>query len=155
MRLEFKTTKLLLGVLYTGITAAIVVAVFLSAHKISAGERISLGGVDVIVAIADTQELQEKGLSGHKPLVLNEGMLFLFSKPTQVGFWMKDMLFPIDIIWFDENRRLVDLWENATPESYPQIHEPVTLSKYVLEVPAGFLRDHHIEKGDQFQFLPQ
>ncbi|HBB43793.1 MAG: hypothetical protein UW27_C0002G0071 [Parcubacteria group bacterium GW2011_GWA1_44_13] len=141
--------KLLLGTLYTSIAVAILVTAMLVIPKGSLKEaRVSLAGVEIMVTIADTPELREKGLSFHNPLLKNEGMLFVFPDAGLYGFWMKDMLFPIDIIWLDEKMRIVDVWENATPESYPKVYMPRSESKYVLEVNAGFYRKHALKSGD-------
>ena len=136
--------KLLLGGLYMSIVIAVLVAaMFATTTKKDHQIRVILGGAQVFVEIADTSSLREKGLSGHKKLSADQGMLFVFQESQQYGFWMKDMLFPIDIIWFDSNRKIVDVWENATPESYPKIFTPRALSLFVLEVPAGFFAEHN------------
>ncbi|MFA5997753.1 MAG: DUF192 domain-containing protein [Candidatus Paceibacterota bacterium] len=138
--------KLTLGALYASIVAAILIAVILVVPEREA--RVFLLGQEVKVLIADTPALQERGLSGHSALIENEGMLFVFPVSNRTGFWMKNMLFPIDIIWFDGNRRVVDAWENAQPSSYPEIRAPRSDAQYVLEVRAGFYRNHNIRLGD-------
>jgi hypothetical protein len=146
--------KLLLGVLYISITVAILVAVILAiSPKKPHQPKVFLTGVEVMVTIADTPHQREKGLSGQKALASNEGMLFIFPETGLHGFWMKDMLFPIDIIWFDANRRIADVWENASPASFPQIYTPRALSQFVLEVPAGFFADHALNVGDTIEIL--
>jgi len=145
--------KLLLGLLYTSITVAILVAVMLVVPAgTSKSPKIILGGKEISVEVADTPALQELGLSGHKPLTQNEGMIFIFNESKQYGFWMKDMLFPIDIIWFDEQYRIVDVWENAEPQSYPTSFAPRTPGRYVLEVSAGYFGKHQLRIGDKFEF---
>lgn len=101
----------------------------------------------VEVYIADTPALHQKGLSGKEALGENEGMLFIFSEPQIPSFWMKDMLFNIDIIWLSEEWQVVDIHEGLTPESYPQTVTPSQESMYVLEVPAGFVKKNMIKKG--------
>ena len=61
------------------------------------GERI------IKVDISDTDCKRELGLSGRKNLLEDVGMLFVFNKEGNYPFWMKEMNFPIDIIWIDEN----------------------------------------------------
>jgi uncharacterized protein len=101
----------------------------------------------IAVAVADTDSEREQGLSGHKPLQENEGMLFLFDMPGQYAFWMKDMLFPIDIIWISKEWIIVDITENLSPESYPDTVAPKENAQYVLEVPAGYSASHHVQIG--------
>lgn len=98
-------------------------------------------------SFAVTEEEKAKGLSGKNELAENEGLLFVFDKNDRWGIWMKDMLFPIDIIWFDENKKVVFMEENIKPESYPWIFSPDVPARYILEVPAGFVSKNKIEKG--------
>lgn len=148
------TSKLLLGVMYSSIAAAILVAVMFAAPaKTPHQSMVFLGGQEVIVVVADTPALREQGLSGRKRLDTNEGLLFVFPESQQYGFWMKDMRFPIDIIWFDRDRKIVDVWEHATPESYPKIFTPSASAQFVLEVPAGFFVEHYLKVGDTLEIL--
>ncbi|MEI6400481.1 MAG: DUF192 domain-containing protein, partial [bacterium] len=89
------------------------------------------------VAIANTPALREQGLSNTTPLKQKQGMLFVFDKPDIHGFWMKDMSYPLDFIWINENKQIVSISENVYPESYPAVFYPNTAILYVLEVPAG------------------
>ena len=65
-------------------------------------KTIHIGRVPIAVAIADTLEKRTQGLSGRESLSANEGLLFVFSTSGAYGIWMKDMRFPIDIIWISE-----------------------------------------------------
>lgn len=100
------------------------------------------------LAIADTSALQTQGLSGKKFLAENAGMFFVFKNSGMYQFWMKDMLFPLDIIWFDENYKIVTIKEDVSPASYPEVFGPLVPSKYVLEVNAGYVKKHMIKIGD-------
>lgn len=133
------------------IVTVILAATSVSKSKVLPEANITLSGVELSVVVANTPTLYEKGLSGHPGLGENEGMLFVFPAPLRTGFWMKDMLFPIDIIWFDTDQKIVDMWENATPSSYPEIRAPQKDAQYVLEVPAGFVHAHNVWIGDQFK----
>ena len=101
------------------------------------------------VEIVRTGEAQERGLSGRASLAEDQGMLFDFETSDIYKFWMKDMKFPIDMIWFDEDRRVVYIQEDATPESYPESFGPNENTKYVLEVVAGFTQKYNIKIGDK------
>ena len=101
--------------------------------------------------VADTKRLQTKGLSKREKLLEGEGMLFVFQENQYHGFWMKDMRFSIDILWFDENYRLVDVQEAVPPESYPKVFHPHIPARYVVELPAHFISKYNIELGDVLQ----
>ncbi len=113
-----------------------------------------IGGEVISVKIADTPALQGKGLSGTESLAAGEGMLFVFDKPDAYAFWMKDMNYPIDIIWLTDRGTpgVVDIKHNATPESYPQTFKPRAFATYVLEVPSGYASAHGIEIYDEVSF---
>lgn len=140
--------KLLLGALYTSIAVAVVATAMLAVSPESKLAEVVIAGKTLSVIVADTEATQAKGLSGRKSLKPNEGMLFIFPKPGFYEFWMKDMKIPIDIIWFDVERSVVDVWENAIPDSYPRVYTPRAEAKYVLEVEAGFFAEHLMKAGD-------
>ncbi len=111
-----------------------------------------LGGEALLLEIADTDALLMQGLSGHPPLAPGEGMLFVFPSDGHHSFWMKDMLFSIDIIWLDSEYRIVDVKERVSPESYPEVFAPKALSRYVVELPSGFFLSHHLKIGNVLEF---
>lgn len=106
------------------------------------------------VELADTEEEQIKGLSGRQKIENGTGMLFVFKKPSVNYFWMKDMNFPIDIIWIDENFQIINIEKNVKPESYPTTFGPKEDSKYVLEVEALFSEKNNLKLGEKVEFLP-
>ncbi len=107
-----------------------------------------VNGTTVIVELADTHAERVQGLSGHEPLADDEGMLFLFEMKEIQGFWMKDMLFPIDIIWIDDDT-VVGFQQNAQPENPAKTiyYSPVPMDR-VLEVQAGFVAQNEVKVGD-------
>lgn len=109
--------------------------------QVSRGEKLSL-------QIADTSFERMRGLSNRSRLSLNEGMLFIFPRSDYHGIWMKDMRFPIDIIWLDRIMTIVDLKENITPDTFPTVFYPQKVAKHVLEVNAGFAAKHALKIGD-------
>lgn len=109
---------------------------------------LTIRDVPFSVGVADTPARQAQGLSGRTTLGEREGLLFVFPQAGLYNFWMKDMLFPIDIIWIGEDRRVVDLTEDARPESYPKTFTSRAPARYVLEVPAGTVRRENFAIGD-------
>jgi uncharacterized membrane protein (UPF0127 family) len=79
-------------------------------------------------------------------------MLFVFDRPDTYSFWMKDMNFPIDIIWLSSDMKVVYTKKNARPELYPEIYIPKEKAKYVLEVVAGFSDKNNLQEGDSVLF---
>ncbi|MEI8130305.1 MAG: DUF192 domain-containing protein [bacterium] len=111
-----------------------------------------IGKTDLHVAVADTDALRTLGLSFSKPLGLDEGMIFEFPNPMPVSFWMKDMRYPLDIIWISTDKKVVGYVENFQPNSYPKTVSPKVLVQYVLEVPAGFVHKNGITFGSIVSF---
>ncbi len=136
--------------------AAVVVlcSFFLPTHKNSTIGHIEIAGKTLKVDLAITPAEQEQGLSGRTGLAADQGMLFIFPNPGQYAFWMKDMNFPIDMIWFDQNLSVIYIKENAPPSSYPQTFGPAEDAKYVLEVDAGFSAENGLKIGDKMKLLP-
>lgn len=64
--------------------------------------------------VARSESEKARGLSGRLGLKKNEGMLFIFEAAERYGFWMKDIRFPIDIIWI-RDRKIVGLEKNIPP----------------------------------------
>lgn len=102
----------------------------------------------MLADMADTAEEQRQGLSKRASLADNEGVIFIFDEPAYYSFWMKDMLFPIDIIWIGESRQVLGVSANIKPESFPQTFQPPTPSLYVIEVAAGWAERYRISVGD-------
>jgi len=115
---------------------------------------VKIGEQKIKVEVASTPENQEKGLSGREKIGENEGMLFIFPNSSEHLFWMKDMNFPIDIIWLNEDKKIVFLKENVSPETFPESFSGEKDSKYILEVFAGFSQKNNLREGETVQFLP-
>jgi len=113
---------------------------------------ISVNDLKIQAEIADTPAKRELGLSGRTNLGPNEGLLFIFDQPGQYKFWMKDMDFPIDIIWLDENKKIVDITANLATSTYPNAYTSLLPAKYVLEVNAGYTANNKVNIGDQTNF---
>lgn len=104
------------------------------------------------IQIADTPELQSLGLSGRDGLLRTQGLLFIFKKEGYYPFWMKDMLFPIDMIWIDANKKIVHIEHNVSPDTYPRSFASPQLATYVLETAAGIAKEKGIKVGDIVEF---
>ena len=113
---------------------------------------VTIAGQSIVVDIADTPQSQERGLSFRNNLAENEGMLFVFNLPGEYYFWMKDMNFPIDIIWLDSDRKVVYIKKDARPELFPESYAPELDAKYVLEVVSGFSDKNNLKIGDEVLF---
>ena len=118
----------------------------------SAEYSLVIGGEKVRVTIADSDATRAQGLSGKEGLAEDEGMLFVFPQDGVHGFWMKDMLFSIDILWMSSGKEIVHVEENVSPDTFPTSFGPKIATRYVLELPAGFVKAHNVAVGDVASF---
>lgn len=100
-------------------------------------KTVTVNNKTITVEIADAPAERRRGLSGRASLPTGTGLLFIFDKPGYHGFWMKEMNFPIDILWLDDDFKIVDSWLNAEPASYPKVFTPKIKTRYVLETNPG------------------
>src|SRR3989344_4976196 len=90
------------------------------------------GGVSLRIEYATTESVRERGLGGRASIPDNYGMLFVFPKEDSYGFWMKDMLAPIDIFWLNDKGQVVSIAEDVATSSYPSVFYPSAPARYVL-----------------------
>lgn len=115
--------------------------------------RLEIGNKTILVEVVKTEKDRAEGLSGKEILIEDTGMLFIFEKPDFYQFWMKDMNFPIDIVWLDQNYQVVDITKNLSPETYPETVSSRQPAQYVLEVNANFTNILGIKIGDKAKIL--
>jgi uncharacterized protein len=109
----------------------------------------------VLVDIAITDKQLQDGLAIKNSLKENEGMLFFLGEPRKASFWMKDMKFPIDIIWLNESFSIIHIEHELQPcESILSCksYKPNSDALYVLETMAGFTNKHNSKIGDVLHF---
>jgi len=106
------------------------------------------------VEIAETTAQRARGLMFRQELSENQGMFFVFSKPGNYGFWMKNMSMPIDIVWMDKDLKITHIEHSAPPcEADPcPVYNPGLSSQYVLEIKAGLVKELDMKAGDNFSF---
>ncbi len=120
---------------------------------------LELAGQELEVLVARSPNHQYKGLGGRDSLEPYDGMLFVFSFPRQVGIVMRDMRFPIDIVWIEKGV-VVDIApyvqvEPGVPEGQLRVYRPRVPAKYVLELPAGWAEEYELKIGDRLRVLEE
>jgi len=118
---------------------------------------VSLKNETLHVLIADSIYRQQKGLSGRTSISPYDGMVFPFSLLGKHAFVMRNMNFPIDIIWLKKGE-VVDYAPNVQIE--PDHNEstyirytPRTDDDMVLELPAGWAQAHDLRIGDKMTLV--
>lgn len=115
--------------------------------------NITLNGERLRVIVADNSAKQFKGLGGMKSLGDYDGMLFVGLKAQRIGVVMRDMLMPIDVVWFHEGE-VVDIAPNVPTEPGVQedqlrVYLPRADADVFLELPAGWTVRHGLKIGDK------
>ncbi|HVU79873.1 MAG TPA: DUF192 domain-containing protein [Candidatus Paceibacterota bacterium] len=113
----------------------------------AAVREIRAGTAAIAAEIARTEAARGRGLSGRPGLEQGEGMLFVFDTDDYWRMWMKDMRFPIDILFADASGEISMIYHTVSPDTYPQAFAPNRPARYALELPAGFAAANHIEEG--------
>lgn len=102
--------------------------------------------------IADSEMERVEGLSDRDELPVQDGLLFIFDTAGQHCIWMKDMRFPIDIVWLDEDKRIVMIKSEVSPETYPDSFCNEQPAKYVIEINARVSSALRLRTGQRVSF---
>lgn len=112
-----------------------------------------LNNTKINLTILDNEKTRIKGLSGADKLSENSGMLFIFDKIGDYSIWMKDMKFPIDIIWLSDEYVINHIEKNISPNTYPKVFRSSIKSKYVMELNANFVDNYNLSVGDKLNII--
>lgn len=133
--------------------AAIILVIILNPFKTTKYVRVKIGNTTVNAEVADTTLKKTIGLMGRKSLEEDEGMLFSFDTADYYSFWMMNMSIPIDIIFMNSNRTVVDILKDAQPCGLNcDTYAPKEKAMYVLEVKANFTQRHGVKIGSKADF---
>jgi uncharacterized protein len=119
----------------------------------NATATVELRGQRIQVELATDDASRQHGLMMRTTLAADHGMLFVFPHNDPQAFWMKNTLIPLDILYFDTDRRLVSMQLNVPPcradpcPTYPS-EAP---ARYVLELSAGSAQRMGVQRGDELK----
>lgn len=151
-------------IIYGVLVLGIIIIAVLRFRGVNLLPNINLGGNDAKVTIeddtfevevADDDAERIKGLSDRDNLDENKGMVFVFEEKGKYGFWMRNVKFPLDIIYISDNK-IVDIFANTAPqaedaENIP-VFEPKENANFVLEINGGKAKELGIDVGDEVVF---
>lgn len=104
------------------------------------------------IQIAQTEFDRELGLMFRKSMDENQGMLFIFPDVQVRSFWMRNTIIPLDMIFIDSTKTILNIAKSTTPYS-DNSYTSVGPAKYVLEVNGGFADRHQIRQGEKVNWL--
>jgi uncharacterized membrane protein (UPF0127 family) len=117
---------------------------------------VQLKGERYAVELALTEEQRQQGLMRRDSLPARQGMLFVFEREQPLAFWMKNTLIPLDILYFDDQLRLVSVARSVPPcksarcPSYPSTGPAL----FALELNAGEASRLGVRRGDALELGP-
>ncbi len=113
-------------------------------------------GKCISAEIRDNDEERMLGLMFRDKIPEDRGMLFIFDEDVNYSFWMKNMKFNIDIIFIDQNKKIVSITKDAFPCNKPdnecELYPSKKPYKYVIEVISGFVDKYNIKEGQRVYF---
>jgi uncharacterized membrane protein (UPF0127 family) len=141
--------KIFIGIVAVATIAILANYIFSEVFSVqgNAIKRVYIRDIMVKAELVKTEARIEKGLAGRSSLLEGRGMLFDMPDEDIQNFWMKGMLFPIDIIWI-ENGRVIGCEKNISPKD-PRIFASPGDAGYVLEVPEGFCDQNKVMENDE------
>jgi uncharacterized protein len=101
------------------------------------------------VILCETLWSSMRGLMFRKELQKGEGLLIDLKKDKNASIHMFFVSFPIDVIWLNSEKKVVDTSENVKPNT---IINPNKFAQYIIELPAGILKTKPVSIGDRFTF---
>ncbi len=105
----------------------------------------------IAIEVAKNEEEREQGLMYRSQMAADRGMLFVFPNAQPRAFWMKNTKIPLDIIYVDQNKAIVNIHKSAMPYSTQSVPSGRD-AMYVVEVNEGFTTRHDIKVGDHIGF---
>lgn len=141
--------KKLLLILIPILILLIIGAFFYNFYQFSR-PTVEINGQKFNLLVAKTDKDKQIGLSKYKNLPQDKGMIFIFDKPGSYPFWMKDMKFPIDILFIKQNT-IVTSYKNV-PINNLTIYTPTESVDKVLEINAGLSDKYNISAGNTVKF---
>lgn len=106
------------------------------------------------VEVAKNKFTVARGLMFRKSLGAREGMLFVFENEGKRSFWMKNTLIPLDIVWLDKNKKVVNIAKQTQPCQSDKCltYRNQNPAKYVLEISAGLSEKIGLRIGSEVLF---
>lgn len=113
-------------------------------------------GKKLVVEVADDHEKRAQGLMNRTKLGENEGMLFVFTRPQSLSFWMKDTYIDLSIAYFDKDKSLKEIYDMKGQSMMEKVQDfsnypSKCRCQYALEVNKGWFKKHGIKEGASFK----
>jgi uncharacterized protein len=131
------------------------VYVFAQARLVTVKIKTAERTIEWQAEVAETAEDKAFGLMFRKKMFYNRAMLFTYEAPQPLKFWMKNMYMPIDMIFFDSDKKVNYIAKDVPPclkDTVCPVYGPDVPARYVLEIRAGLAESFRIKIGDLLVF---
>lgn len=120
------------------------------AENLSAAFYCIINGNKISLEVADNDYLREKGLMYRNSIGENQGMIFIFDRQDYVNFWMKNVKFPLDILFIsgDKIAKIYNMADVCRKDPCPFYPSKSKVS-YTIELKGGFCRKNKIKTGQK------
>jgi uncharacterized membrane protein (UPF0127 family) len=108
--------------------------------------KLWLGAEEMITELALSGEEQQTGMMFRTNMAENEGMLFVFSRPHQASFWMKNTILPLSAAYIDAEGVILEI-HNLEPHNTNSVTASSDRVQFVLETRQGWFQRHHVREG--------
>lgn len=134
-RLKYVVITAVIGLVVASVIFAAIIVISSSSQPKTI---VRVGDAVVTATIAQTPASRTQGLSGTTQLGAGEALLMVFPNDGIWKIWMKDMNYPIDILWLDADKKIIYIVKNAPPEAGTSVvYEPESPARYIVELSAG------------------
>ena len=103
------------------------------------------------IEVKQSAEERNMGMMWRRSMEENQGMLFIMDRPEMQSFWMRNTYIPLDIIFIDENFKIVNIRANAQPQTL-ESQRSTGNALYVVEVIGGFCASYGVKAGDEIRY---
>jgi len=147
-----KIKKIILFIIIAGVVLAAIWYILNRVYSLAGNKigTIAIADQKFYAEIVLSEEKLSQGLGDRDGLCRSCAMLFKFSSTGQYPFWMKDMRFPLDILWILDGK-IVYLEKNVS-EKFAGILSPPIVADQVLEINAGIADKLGVKAGDEIKF---
>lgn len=116
--------------------------------------EVQIEGKDVVFKLEKAEDQTEwaTGLMNRSQMAPLRGMIFIFPDSEIRSFWMRNTYIPLDMIFVDQNKRVINIEKNAEPLNEGPRYTSSSPAKYVIELNAGITSEYDIVSGDQLVF---
>jgi uncharacterized membrane protein (UPF0127 family) len=114
---------------------------------------LTIGGKSVNAEVADEDGERERGLMFRKTMGENDGMLFVFDRPTQASFWMRNTTIPLSVAYISISGIILEI-HDLNPLDERPVSSAFDTIAYALEMPRGWFEKGGVLSGDSIAGLP-